>query len=96
MTLPDKQTLEREVKLSVTRHFVLPQLPGEPLPPQVFTSTYFDTENYQLAQAGVTLRYRAESGVVITFQFRYLGQPGGVENAQNPGTGERPRARFGN
>lgn len=61
MTLPDKQTLEREVKLSVKRDFVLPQIPGEPLPPQVFTSTYFDTENYQLAQAGITLRYRADA-----------------------------------
>ncbi|MEK6801553.1 MAG: CYTH and CHAD domain-containing protein [Nitrospirota bacterium] len=61
MPLPDKQTLEREVKLSVKRDFVLPQIPGEPLPPQVFTSTYFDTENYQLAQAGITLRYRAKA-----------------------------------
>ncbi len=60
MTLPDKQTLEREIKLTGTRNFVLPQLPGAPLPPQVFTSTYFDTENYQLAQAGITLRFRAE------------------------------------
>ncbi len=61
MTLPDKQTLEREIKLTVPRNFVLPKLSGEPLPPQVFTSTYFDTENYQLAQAGITLRYRAKA-----------------------------------
>ena len=61
MTLPDKQTLEREIKLTVTRNFVLPTLSGEPLPLQVFTSTYHDTENYQLAQAGITLRYRIEA-----------------------------------
>ena len=62
MTLPDKQTLEREIKLSVQRNFALPQLPGEPLPVRVFTSTYHDTENYQLAQAGITLRHRMEAG----------------------------------
>ena len=61
MTLPLTQTLEREIKLGVTRDFTLPQLPGERLPPRLFTSTYFDTEGYRLARAGITLRYRIES-----------------------------------
>jgi CHAD domain-containing protein len=61
MNQPHKQTLEHEIKLGVTRNFVLPQLPGEPLAPQVFTSTYFDTDGYRLAHAGITLRYRIEA-----------------------------------
>lgn len=61
MNQPHKQTLEREIKLSVTRNFTLPQLPGEPLPFRLFTSTYFDTEGYRLASAGITLRYRIEA-----------------------------------
>lgn len=62
MTLPDKQTLEREIKLTVPRNFVLPKLSGEPLPPRTLTATYFDTNNYQLALANITLRYRVEAG----------------------------------
>lgn len=61
MGQPHKQTLEREIKLRVTRDFTLPQLPGERLPSRLFTSTYFDTEGYRLARAGITLRYRIEA-----------------------------------
>jgi len=61
MGQPHTQTLEREIKLSVTRDFTLPQLPGERLPSRLFTSTYFDTEGYRLARAGITLRYRIEA-----------------------------------
>ena len=62
MTQPDKQTLEREIKLSVPRGFLLPSFDGEPLPAKTFTSTYYDTDTYRLAQARITLRYRAASG----------------------------------
>lgn len=61
MGQPHTQTLEREIKLRVTRDFTLPQLPGERLPSRLFTSTYFDTEGYRLARAGITLRYRIEA-----------------------------------
>ena len=61
MTLPLKQTLEREIKLSVERNFALPQLPGEPLAPRLFTSTYYDTEGHRLARSGITLRHRIEA-----------------------------------
>lgn len=61
MDQPHKQTVEREIKLRVTRDFTLPQLPGERLPSRLFTSTYFDTEDYRLAGAGITLRYRTEA-----------------------------------
>jgi hypothetical protein len=49
MTEPNKQTLEREIKLGVTRDFIFPPLPGERLPFRLFTSTYYDTEGYRLA-----------------------------------------------
>jgi CHAD domain-containing protein len=61
MAQPHKQTLEREIKLGVTRDFTLPPLPGEQLPFRLFTSTYYDTEGYRLARAGFTLRYRSEA-----------------------------------
>lgn len=61
MMQPDKETLEREIKLGVDRGFVLPQLPGKALPPRVLTSTYYDTDDYRLAQARITLRYRVEA-----------------------------------
>jgi CHAD domain-containing protein len=58
---PLKQTVERELKLSAERGFRLPPLPGEPLPRRTLTSTYYDTADYRLARAGVTLRRRVES-----------------------------------
>ena len=61
MILPQKETLEREIKLSAPRNFSLPPLPGEPLVPRQFTSAYYDTEDHRLAQAGITLRYRTEA-----------------------------------
>jgi CHAD domain-containing protein len=61
MTLPCKQTLERELKLSVKRNFMLPPLPGKPLPPRLLLSTYYDTGDYRLAKAGITLRRRIEA-----------------------------------
>ena len=33
---------------------------GEPIPPRVFTSTYFDTAHHRLGQLGLTLRKRVE------------------------------------
>ena len=60
---PLKATRERELKLEVGPRFRLPALPGDPLPPRVFTSTYLDTIDHRLAGAGVTLRRRVERGV---------------------------------
>lgn len=57
-----RETLEQEVKLSAPPRFRLPDLPGEPLAPRVFTSTYFDTKDYRLARVGITLRRRVEHG----------------------------------
>ena len=56
-----RETHEREVKLEVPDGFELPDLPGEPLAPRTFTSTYLDTSDRMLARAGVTLRRRVEN-----------------------------------
>lgn len=56
-----KQTLERELKLQAPAGFVLPQLPGTPITPRRFTSTYFDTTDLLLASQGITLRRRVEN-----------------------------------
>jgi CHAD domain-containing protein len=53
--------IERETKLSVDRSFRLPQLKGERLSRRVLTSTYYDTSNYDLAHARITLRRRLEN-----------------------------------
>ncbi len=57
-----KSTVEREIKLTVGDHFLLPKLPGTPLPRRLLTSTYYDTSQYDLAHAGITLRHRVERG----------------------------------
>ena len=60
---PAVQSLvEREIKLAVDDCFRLPELPGTPLPRHLLTSTYYDTSQYDLAHAGITLRHRVERG----------------------------------
>jgi CHAD domain-containing protein len=53
---------EREIKLLIDEQFVLPNLGGEPLPSRTFVSTYYDSEGFRLARAGITLRRRVENG----------------------------------
>ena len=60
-----RQTPERKIKLKTGLAFRLPHFPGEPLPPRLFTSTYFDTADYRLARLGVTLRRRTEQKRVV-------------------------------
>jgi len=55
-----KAAMERELKLCAPADFVLPAVPGQPIEPRRFTSTYFDTENLLLAKAQMTLRRRVE------------------------------------
>jgi CHAD domain-containing protein len=57
-----KSAIEQETKLSVEEHFRLPALGGKLLPRRVLTSTYYDTPNYRLTHAKITLRYRIEHG----------------------------------
>src|SRR5436190_19619632 len=57
-------TLARDIKLEPDDpSFALPDLPGEPLEPRLFTSTYHDTPPRSLAAAGITLRRRVENGL---------------------------------
>ncbi|HET8759606.1 MAG TPA: CYTH and CHAD domain-containing protein, partial [Nitrospiria bacterium] len=69
MSAPQRETLEREIKLRVGPGFVLPPLSGRPLHSRVFTSTYYDTNEYRLARHGITLRYRQE-GVRGVWQLK--------------------------
>jgi len=55
-----RASIERETKLGIDSRFRLPKLPGRPLPPRVLTSTYYDTRDYRLAHALITLRRRVE------------------------------------
>jgi CHAD domain-containing protein len=59
---PIKSAIEQETKLSVDENFRLPVLKGKLLPRRVLTSTYYDTPNYRLTHARITLRYRREHG----------------------------------
>ena len=54
--------VEREIKLAIDPGFRLPSLPGVPLPRHLLTSTYYDTSQYDLAHAGITLRHRIARG----------------------------------
>jgi CHAD domain-containing protein len=56
-----RHLLEREVKFAVEPEFSLRRLPGIRLPRQVFTSTYYDTEDHRLLQAGLTVRHRTNA-----------------------------------
>ena len=55
-------TVEHEIKLAINPGFRLPSLPGIPIPRHLLTSTYYDTSEYDLAHAGITLRHRIERG----------------------------------
>jgi CHAD domain-containing protein len=56
-----KETLERELKLSVDPGFVLPPL-AVAVEPRDLRATYYDTPDHRLARHGVTLRRRSEDG----------------------------------
>ncbi len=79
------------MKFSAGPRFQLPKLPGATLPVQVFTSTYYDTPNYQLAQLGITFRRRVLKGQGLW----QLKLPPGVARIELeiPG-GQHPPAPF--
>lgn len=56
-----KETLERELKLSVERGFELPPLAAD-VAPRHLRATYYDTDDHRLARHGATLRRRNEDG----------------------------------
>jgi CHAD domain-containing protein len=64
-----QSAVEHEIKLSVDARFRLPRLAGTPLPRRLLTSIYFDTPQYDLTHAGITLRRRIERGT-STWQLK--------------------------
>jgi CHAD domain-containing protein len=61
MTHALTENLEREIKLGAGPRFKLPFLPGQPITPRLFVSTYYDTPGFRLAAAHVTLRHRVQN-----------------------------------
>jgi CHAD domain-containing protein len=57
-----KTSIEQEIKLSADPGVCLPSSLGRPLPTRWLTSKYYDTHDYRLVQAGITLRRRTEQG----------------------------------
>ena len=84
-----RQELEREVKLKTGQAFRLPHFPGEPLPPRLFTSTYFDTVDFRLARLGVTLRRRTEQKRVV-WQLKLPRQDARLELEMTSGRSTPP------
>lgn len=60
-----KVSLEQETKLDSDPSFTIPSALGKPLPTRRFTSKYYDTKDYRLAYAGITLRRRTELGTGV-------------------------------
>ncbi len=89
LVAPLRRTHERELKLAVPAGFELPELPGEPLGPLTFTSTYFDTSDRALARAGVTLRRRVESRKGL-WQLKLPGEGERLELEAPGGPGRPP------
>jgi CHAD domain-containing protein len=87
-----KTTLERELKLDVDPGFALPDVGGDPLPPRVFTSTYFDTHDRRLLRSGITLRRRVEARKGV-WQLKLPSDDGRYE-LELPGGALEPPERF--
>jgi CHAD domain-containing protein len=86
---PLRETRERELKLAVPPGFVLPELPGEPLGPDTFTSTYHDTADRALARARITLRRRVQDRRGL-WQLKLPGEGERLELESPGGPGAPP------
>lgn len=85
-----RHKLEREIKLQAPVGFVLPHLPGTPIGPRRFTSTYFDTEHLRLAAHGITLRRRVENRRGVWQLKIPQGKHSRLELEEPGGTGAPP------
>jgi CHAD domain-containing protein len=85
-----RSTRERELKLTIPAGFSLPDIPGDPLQPRTFTSTYFDSPDRALARAGLTLRRRVENGKGL-WQLKLPGKGERLE-LESPGGPAAPPA----
>ncbi len=82
-----RENVERELKLVPREGFKLPPL-GRELPPQAFSSTYFDTSDLRLARRGVTFRHRVEEGTRL-WQLKLPRGASRIE-LEEPGPPARP------
>jgi CHAD domain-containing protein len=89
-----KAARERELKLDVDPGFVLPDLGGKALEPRTFTSTYFDTPDRRLLDAGITLRRRVENRNGV-WQLKLLSDEGRFELEERGGPTKPPAAFLG-
>jgi CHAD domain-containing protein len=86
------RTLERELKFTVEDSFELPELPGTPLAPRTFVSTYLDTPSLRLAASGITLRRRLENGRNLWHLKLPRGGDDRLEVEEPGGPGAPPQA----
>jgi CHAD domain-containing protein len=86
-----RETIERELKLVPGEGFELPPL-GIELPPQTFTSSYFDTSDLRLAPRSVTFRHRLEDGTGL-WQLKLPRGASRIE-LEVPGPPARPPAEL--
>jgi CHAD domain-containing protein len=84
-----RETHERELKLAVPAGFRLPEIPGEPLEPRTFTSTYHDSADRALTRAGITLRRRVQDRRGL-WQLKLPGEGERLELEAPGGPGKPP------
>src|SRR5262245_14432392 len=58
-----RKTVEQTRTFSVAPGFRPRDLPGEPLPPRIFTCTYYDAPDYRFGRRDITLRRRVEGRI---------------------------------
>ncbi|MGE0277088.1 MAG: CHAD domain-containing protein [Nitrospiraceae bacterium] len=91
VSVPVKASVEREIKLVTGPSFVIPPALGKPLPIRRFTSKYYDTGDYRLAYAGITLRRRTEQRTgVWQLKLPVTGARRELEAAGPPGLPPAP------
>ena len=83
-----KAPIESMKKLRVGRGFRMPELPGTLLPARTILSTYYDTPDLVLLNAGITMR-RCVGGGQEVWQLRTSARPTGGELAR-PARSLRP------
>jgi CHAD domain-containing protein len=86
-----RHTVERELKLFPGEAFVLADL-GDPLPPRVFHSTYYDTSDLRLARHSITLRRRTEDGTGV-WQLKIPNSAARIE-LEEAGGADTPPAKL--
>lgn len=74
-----RSTVERELKLGVGAGFGGIPFEGRPLPDEVLTSTYYDTDDLRLADGRVTLRRRTASTKDPAWQLKLPGDADRLE-----------------